>query len=79
LREAAAEVVGMVAGAPGVAAEATVGAGFMLHSAGAMGVAAGATVVVVFMALSQDFVDQATASGVAAVMALLRVMAARYI
>jgi hypothetical protein len=79
LREAAAEVVGMVAGATGVAAEATVEAGFMPHSAGATGVVAEATVVVVFTALSEDFVDQATASGVAALMALLRIMAARYI
>jgi hypothetical protein len=74
---------GAVAGATGVAveatregAEATGVVAFMPHSAEVM--AAGATAAVVFMARSEDFMDQAPALGVG-LTALLRIMAALYI
>ena len=66
-----------MAGATGVAAEATVEAGFMPHSAEAAGLAAGATVVA-FTVRSEDFMEQAPALGVG-LMALLRIMAVRHI
>jgi hypothetical protein len=65
------------AGATGVVAEATVGVGFMPHSAAAMGMVVVATVAVV-LARSEGFMEQAPALGVG-LMALLRVMAARHI
>jgi hypothetical protein len=62
----------------GVAAEATEVAAFMPHSVEVAGLAAGGVAVAAFTARLEDFMHHTSALGVD-LMALLRIMAARYI